>query len=49
SGPLSSMNSTARMIAILIGTAVTVMVIQVLRSLGTAEALNYSNGDSDEA
>jgi len=48
SGPLSAMAPTARMIAVLAGTAVTVLIIQVLRSLGTDDALDVSGGGDNE-
>ncbi len=50
-GPLSSMNSGYRMIAILAGTAVTAVIIYVLRSFGADNVLTSSpssSGDSDE-
>lgn len=49
SGPLSGMNPGARVIAILAGTAITTVIIQVLRSMGTGEDLKTSSGESDES
>ncbi len=49
SGPLSGMNPGHRMIAILAGTAVTVMIMQVLRSLGTGDALKSSAGGGNDS
>ncbi len=51
-GPLSALSPTVRMIVILAGTAVTVFVIQVLRSFGTASDLKQltveeSNNDEE--
>lgn len=47
SGPMSGMDPGNRMIAILAGTAVTVMIVHVLRSLGADDALKTSGGSHD--
>lgn len=49
SGPMSAMSPGIRMIAILAGTAVTVIIIQVLRSLGTGDVLKSPAGDIDDS
>jgi O-antigen/teichoic acid export membrane protein len=49
SGPLAGMAPAARVIAILAGTAVTVLIIQVLRSLGTDNALSISEGAGNDS
>ena len=48
-GPLSSMNSGYRVIAILAGTAITTVIIYVLRNFGTDNVLASPGGDSDES
>ncbi|MCK5786651.1 MAG: polysaccharide biosynthesis C-terminal domain-containing protein [Candidatus Sabulitectum sp.] len=48
-GPLSGMAPGHRIIAILAGTAVTVAIMQVLRSLGTGDALKPSSGGENDA
>jgi len=48
SGPMSGMDPNYRIIAILAGTAVTVIIIQALRSLGTGDALKLPEGSSND-
>ncbi len=49
SGPLSGLGPGSRMITILAGTAVTVLIIQVLRSLGTGDDLKTTAGGGDDS